>query len=50
MQKVRLWGNPQFYSMREQSELVSLTWVYYISHYSLEAGRWSVDYLFSYSH
>jgi hypothetical protein len=32
MQKVGLWGNPQFYSMREQSDLVSLTWVYCICH------------------
>jgi hypothetical protein len=30
MQKVGLWGNPQFYSIRKQSELVSLTWVYCI--------------------
>jgi hypothetical protein len=50
MQKMGLWGNPQFYSMREQSEFVSLTWVHCICHYSSGAGRWPVGCLFSYSH
>jgi hypothetical protein len=50
MQKVGLWDNLQFYSMRKQSELVSLTWVYCIYHYSLGEGRWLVDCLFSYCH
>jgi hypothetical protein len=50
IQKVGLWDNPRFYSMREQSELVSLTWVYCIYHYSSGAGRWPVGCLFSCSH
>jgi hypothetical protein len=32
------------------SELVSLTWVYCICHYSSGAGRWPVGCLFSCSH
>jgi hypothetical protein len=50
MQKVGLLSNPQFNSIWEQSELVSLIWVYYICHYSSRVGRWPVGYLFSYSH
>jgi hypothetical protein len=37
----------QFNSMWEQSELVSLTWVYCICHYSSGAGRWLVGCLLS---
>jgi hypothetical protein len=40
MQKVGLWSNPQFNSVWEQSELVSLTWVYCICYYSSGASRW----------
>jgi hypothetical protein len=50
MPKVGLWGNPQFYSMREESELVNLTWVYCICHFSLGVGSvagWLLIFLLS---
>ena len=43
MQKVGLSGNSQFYSIRKQWELVSLTWMYCICHYSSGEYRWHVD-------
>jgi hypothetical protein len=45
-----LWSDREFNSIREQLELVSLTWVYYIYHYNSGVGRWSVGCLFSYFH
>jgi hypothetical protein len=40
---VGLWRDPQLNSMWEQLELVSLTWVYCICHYSLGENRWPID-------